>query len=220
MSEKEKRVFDLKELRLDTVDGKEKIRGYGAVFDSLSEDLGGFREKISQGAFTETLENGADVRALWNHDPNFVLGRTKSGTLKLEEDERGLTVEISPPNTSFAKDLQEMIKRGDVNQMSFGFKAIDDSWGKDDEGESIRTLNKVELFDISAVTFPAYPETSVSVRAKAKSLHDKKSVQENEENEVLFQADEEMEGRVNEPESKKPVARLRVETLLKVAEME
>ena len=148
------------ELRADEHDGK--IRGYAAVFDSLSEDLGGFREQIAHGAFSDTL--GADVRALWNHDANFVLGRTTSGTLTLREDSHGLAIEIDPPDTQQAKDLLISIRRGDVSQMSFGFYTQDDAWEQRD-GENIRTLRKVELFDVSPVTYPAYQDTSVAVRS-------------------------------------------------------
>lgn len=148
------------ELRADENDGK--IRGYAAVFDSLSEDLGGFREKIAKGAFSDTLN--ADVRALWNHDANIVLGRTTAGTLTLREDNHGLAIEIDPPNTQQANDLLISIRRGDVSQMSFGFYTKDDSWEKRD-GENIRTLRKVELFDVSPVTYPAYSDTSVATRS-------------------------------------------------------
>lgn len=148
------------ELRADHDDGK--IRGYAAVFDSLSEDLGGFREKIAKGAFADTLN--ADVRALWNHDANIVLGRTTSGTLTLREDSHGLAIEIDPPDTQQARDLLVSIRRGDISQMSFGFYTKADEWEKRD-GENIRTLRKVELFDVSPVTYPAYADTSVATRS-------------------------------------------------------
>lgn len=143
-------------------DGKRTITGHAAVFNSLSEPLGGFREKIAPGAFKGTLT--ADVRALWNHDPNHVLGRTTSGTLRLSEDERGLAIELDAPDTQMARDLIVLMERGDVSQMSFGFRTIDDAWEKKD-GENVRTLKKVELFDVSPVTFPAYTETDVAVRS-------------------------------------------------------
>lgn len=140
-----------------------KIVGHAAVFNSLSEDLGFFREKIAPGAFAKTIQE-ADVRALWNHDPNFVLGRTKSGTLKLAEDDKGLAVEITPPNTVWARDLMESIKRGDVDQMSFGFQVIKEEW-EGDANNPIRVLKEVRLFDVSPVTFPAYTATDVQVRS-------------------------------------------------------
>lgn len=140
-------------------DDAQKIQGYAAVFNSLSEDLGGFREVIAPGAFSDTL--GADVRALWNHDANFVLGRTKSGTLRLAEDDHGLRVEIDPPES--AAWIMDSMKRGDVDQMSFGFRVVSDDWRMDGQ-QVIRTLNKVSLFDVSVVTYPAYPATDAAVR--------------------------------------------------------
>lgn len=163
MQEMERRAFTVTELRVaDTEGNPAKITGYAAVFNSLSVDLGGFVERIRPGAFAKTIKS-ADVRALWNHDPNYVLGRTKSGTLKLEEDSKGLKIEIEPPDTQWAKDLVTSIKRGDVDQMSFGFRAITDEWTKDG-GKQIRELIEVELFDVSPVTYPAYPKTKVAAR--------------------------------------------------------
>jgi hypothetical protein len=140
-----------------------KITGHAAVFDVLSEDFGGWREKIAPGAFSKSV--GGDVRALFNHDPNIILGRTLSKTLRLKEDNRGLYTEIDPPNTSTARHVIEAIRRGDVTQMSFGFRTLKDEWKFDNtKDEAVRTLIDVELFDISPVTFPAYPTTDVAVR--------------------------------------------------------
>ena len=151
------------EFRVENKEGKAQISGYAAVFNELSDDLGGFREKIQPGAFSEAIVND-DVRALWNHDSNYVLGRNKAGTLKLSEDERGLHYEVDLPDTQWAKDLSESIKRGDVTQSSFGFMVDSDEWSKQD-GETVRTLTKVTLFDVSPVTYPAYPQTSTSARS-------------------------------------------------------
>ena len=156
----ERRSFRL-ELRTDEDDGK--LKGHAAVFNQLSEPLWGFREKIAPGAFAETIK-ADDIRALFNHDSNLVLGRNTAGTLSLEEDKRGLLVEIDLPDTQFARDLRKTIHRGDVDQMSFGFNVIDDSLETIDE-EVIRTLKTVALFDVSPVTFPAYPQTDVAVRS-------------------------------------------------------
>lgn len=163
MKDTERRAFQLAELRVANTDGKRKIVGYAAVFNTLSLDLGGFVERIRPGAFSKTIKT-ADVRALWNHDPNYVLGRTKSGTLRLAEDDKGLRIEIDPPDTTWANDLITSIERGDVDQMSFGFRAIRDEWKKEG-GQTVRELIEVELFDVSPVTFPAYEATQVSVRA-------------------------------------------------------
>jgi len=139
------------------------VTGYAAVFDSDSEDLGGFIEQIERGAFKEAIQT-SDVRALFNHDNNFILARTASGTLKLYEDERGLKYELEAPNTSMGNDLLEMIKRGDISQSSFGFTVDDDEWSSK-EGIAFRKIKKVKrLYDVSPVTFPAYPEASVAVR--------------------------------------------------------
>lgn len=164
LPEREQRAFAVKELRVARDNGSAKIVGYAAVFDVLSEELWGFREKIAPGAFSKTIRE-ADVRALWNHDSNYVLGRTKSGTLSLMEDEIGLAIEVEPPDAQWARDLMVSIDRSDVDQMSFGFYTIRDKWEMDDDEELIRTLQEVELFDVSPVTYPAYPQTTVQLRS-------------------------------------------------------
>jgi len=169
------------ELRVEGGDSP-KIVGHAAVFNKWSEDLGGFREKIAPGAFTKTISEG-DVRALFNHDPNFVLGRNKAGTLSLEEDKKGLKVSIDPPDTQWARDLTTSIERGDINQMSFGFRTVKDQWTTPKTGnENKRELLEVELFDVSPVTFPAYPQTDVGVR----------SIDLDEMNRVLLKADKDI----------------------------
>lgn len=158
----------LKELRSYPIeiranDEDKQLVGHSAVFEQLSEDLGGFREKIRAGAFTESIIQD-DVRALFNHDSNFVLGRNRNGTLELSEDDKGLKVSIDPPDTQWARDLMFSVARGDINQMSFAFETLIDEW--DETGViPIRTLIKVKLYDVSIVTYPAYPQTSVGVRS-------------------------------------------------------
>jgi HK97 family phage prohead protease len=163
--EKRMHVGDLK---VERAEGEPpKIRGYAAVFNSLSEDLGGFREQISVGAFADAMGRD-DVRALVNHDPNLVLGRNKSGTLVMREDGTGLSVEITPPDTQAARDLVALMERGDVSQMSFAFTVSkeDQSWERSGTGPWLRTIRKVaRLFDVSVVTYPAYAATSAAVRA-------------------------------------------------------
>ncbi len=139
------------------------ITGIAAVFNKLSSDLGGFKEKIRKGAFAKSIKNG-DIRALFNHNPDHILGRTSAGTLSLEEVDEGLAVSIDVPDTTIAKDLTTSMKRGDITQMSFGFQTIKDKW-EEVAGKSIRELLEVKLFDVSPVTFPAYPQTSVSARS-------------------------------------------------------
>lgn len=149
-------------------DGKPKIEGYAALFETWSDDLGGFREKISQDAFNGRLAD--DVRALFNHDPNFVLGRTASGSLRLSTDENGLFYEVEPPDTQYARDLVAVMARGDVNQSSFAFFVGDDRW-EEVEGAVSRTILQVErLVDVSPVTYPAYPDASSQVRTLAAAL--------------------------------------------------
>lgn len=150
-------------LRLDrrAEDSLPMIAGYAAVFNTLSVELWGFREKIAPGAFAGSL--GDDVRALWNHETGIVLGRTKSGTLRLAEDDVGLAIEIDPPSS--AGNYIETIERGDVDQMSFAFRTLEQTWDEDDDGVLIRTLLKLKLYEVSPVTFPAYPATSVGVRS-------------------------------------------------------
>lgn len=165
--ETERRVLVLDELKVEHRDGKPPmLRGHAAVFGQLSEDLGGFREQIAAGAFRDAIETD-DVRALFNHDANYVLGRNRSGTLRLAEDTRGLAIEIDPPDTQTIRDLViAPIERGDVTQMSFGFSVRPNgqNWAKDDAGQTIRTLTKVRLYDVSPVTFPAYPQTDIASR--------------------------------------------------------
>lgn len=171
----ERRTITLKELRVieEPIEtgGEPAIEGYASVFDSWSEELGGnspFREKVVKGAFEETIQKD-DIRALFNHDPNYVLGRNKSSTLTLQEDDTGLRVRINPPDTQWAKDLLVSIKRGDITQMSFGFTVILDRWSYENNID-VRELLKVKLFDVSPVTFPAYSQTECGVRSIADIL--------------------------------------------------
>lgn len=165
-SRRECRSMEVRELRADTVGDADSttITGYAAVFNEET-DLGYFREVVKPGAFKRAIKDGQDVRALWNHDPNYILGRTKSGTLKLEEDKRGLRIEITPPRTNFADDLIESIRRGDVDQMSFAFTAVEETWTERKDEPALRELIDVNLYDISPVTYPAYDTTSVGVRS-------------------------------------------------------
>lgn len=139
------------------------IRGHAALFGVLSEPLEwGFRERIAPGAFADA--GTADVRALWNHSDMHVIGRTKAGTLRLSVDARGLSYEADVPETSWARDLLISIGRKDVDQSSFRFRTLQDSW-TEERGEQIRTLERVALYDVSPVTFPAYPQTDAQARS-------------------------------------------------------
>lgn len=141
-----------------------RIRGYAIVFGVKSLDLGGFREVIRPSAVDRTLREGLDVRAYIDHDSGKVLGRTSAGTLRLHKDGHGLRVEISPPNTTMAKDLMVSIKRGDISGMSFRFRALDDEWHMED-GEPVREVIDSIIGEVSVVAEPAYEDTSVAVRS-------------------------------------------------------
>lgn len=189
-SEIERRCMDIEFRVLEGEKGV--LEGYAAPFNKIT-DLGWFRERISPGTFIDTIQND-DIRALFNHDSNFVLGRNKRAkTLELSEDEKGLKVLIHPPNTQFANDLRESIRRKDIDQMSFGFKTIEDSWDYSDEKYPLRTLKRVKLFDVSPVTFPAYKGTRISVRSFEKFLEETRKKDGGEDHENKYDLSEQYE---------------------------
>jgi len=155
--------------------GPKRLIGYVAKFNELSGDLGGFREKIAPGAFAESIKND-DIRALFNHDSNFVLGRTSAGTLQLSEDRNGLLMEVVLPDTQAARDLWQSVSRGDITSQSFSFTTIKDSYETVD-GEQIRTLLEVKLFDVGPVTFPAYESSDIQARQRALTNTSKGDIQ-------------------------------------------
>ena len=140
--------------------------GYAAVFDSPSEPLP-FTETIQRGAFKKSLRARNDIKFLWNHDAGEVLGSTRAKTLRLYEDEKGLRVEGTLPNTTRGRDVAELLRRGDIDSMSFGFSVIRDDWSSDG---SQRTLKDVRLFEVSLVTWPAYTATSGTVAVRGLDL--------------------------------------------------
>lgn len=142
--------------------GKRTLVGYAAVFNSPADIGGWWIERIEPGAFTQALS--ADVRALVDHDTGRVIGRTKSGTLRLSEDAKGLAVEIDIPNTTDGNDLWELVERGDISGMSFGFIVTKQEWDETVE-PPIRTIKEVELLEVSAVAFPAFDDTTIGKRA-------------------------------------------------------
>jgi HK97 family phage prohead protease len=162
----ETRVFDVDafEVREDS-DGMH-LEGYAAVFNSRSENLGGFTETIAPGAFRSSLKSRNDIKLLWNHDSGAVLGSTRAGTLALTEDDKGLRVSATLPNTTHGRDASELIRRGDVTAFSFGFSLPTrggDSWN--DNGTE-RVLKSVRLHEVSLVAFPAYPGTAGSATVR------------------------------------------------------
>lgn len=147
------------------------IRGHAAVYNSLSEDLGGFRELIAPGAFRAVLRTQPDVRLLYGHNSDSLppLARTASGSLELREDTTGLHVWARVAPTTFAQDLRTSMQRGDVDQMSFAFTVSEsgDTWAVADDGTVVRTINAdgVDgLYDVSVVTYPAYTATDANMR--------------------------------------------------------
>jgi HK97 family phage prohead protease/HK97 family phage major capsid protein len=165
------------------------LEGYAAVFNSET-DLGHFREVIKPGAFDDVMTN--DVRALINHDPNLILGRTENGTLELSTDERGLKYRVKLGNQQYAKDFYESVKRGDISQSSFAFTIKDQSWN---EERTVRSVDKVrQLLDVSPVTYPAYAAATVQARD-----------QQPEPNEAIAEAVADTDTTTNEPQISKPM---------------
>ena len=145
-------------------DGNLTIEGYFAVFNSIYEIAPGMTESVAPGAFSRTLAN--DIRALVNHDTTLVLGRTKAHTLELREDEHGLWGRVTiNPNDRDAMNLYERVKRGDVDGCSFGFNPLVEETDFRDNGDVHWTIKDVDLFEVSACTFPAYEETNISARS-------------------------------------------------------
>jgi HK97 family phage prohead protease len=147
----------------ETADGM-LFEGYASVFNSRSENLGGFTEFVAPGAFTRSLKSRNDVKLLWNHDAGQVLGSTRAKTMSLVEDSRGLKVSATLPNTSLGRDTAELIRTGIIDSMSFGFNVIKDSWNA--EGNE-RTLHSVRLFEVSIVAFPAYSSTAGTTNVRS-----------------------------------------------------
>jgi HK97 family phage prohead protease len=155
ITNKEVRTFNVSDIELRNDNGVNTVVGYGAVFNSESNDLGGFVEYVAPGAFDGRLED--DVRFLINHD-GLPLARTTNNTLRLSVDERGLKYEADMPDTTLANDLMTLLRNGTISQSSFAFTVEEDSW-ENVEGRNIRTINKVSrLYDVSSVTYPAYNE--------------------------------------------------------------
>ena len=167
------------------------ISGYFATFSDVYEIAPGLTESIAPGAFSRTL--GGDIRALVNHDTTLVLGRTKAHTLELREDEHGLWGKISiNPKDADAMNLYERVKRGDVDQCSFGFEIVNEETDFRDDGSIHWTITDVNLFEVSACTFPAYSETNISARTEEKDTVRKRE---------LEAWKEKMRRKINGPES-------------------
>tara|TARA_R100000963_G_C4629477_1_gene94918 strand:- start:59 stop:871 length:813 start_codon:yes stop_codon:yes gene_type:complete len=176
--DKEVRTFEVKDLELRQEGDSNTVVGYASVFNTLSNDLGNFREIIAPGAFDGRLED--DVRLMVNHE-GLPLARTTNGSMRLSTDETGLRYEAEIANTSTGRDILELLKDGTVNQSSFAFTVEDDSW-EVNEGVNVRTINKVSrLYDTSIVTYPAYNEANVALRSMEawQKENEEKILQEN-----------------------------------------
>lgn len=172
------------EMRAATDESKQKvISGYALEFNTLSDDLGGFRETLSPNCLQNT--DLSDVRCLFNHDPNMILGRTGKN-LELTVDQKGLHFTCTLPNRGYADDLYQNIQDGLINQCSFGFVVAEDgaAWSEDGNGDYIRTVTNIaEIFDVSPVSIPAYRQTSVE--AAQRSLNTYKEHQTEERNNAI-----------------------------------
>lgn len=184
------------------------LEGHAAVFNKVSRNLGGFVEQVAPGAFDTTLDDSPDVRALFNHDPSLILGRTTAGTLRLSADASGLYYSIDVPDTTTGRDLAISVERGDITQSSFGFFAERDSWGQTNDGYPLRTLEQVSIHDgdVSPVTYPAYPQTdsgladAIRSLAESRGLTVRDAIELAKANELatLFSTDEDPEQPVDE----------------------
>lgn len=167
--DREVRTFVSSEMRVVRKEGEApKIVGHAAVFNSQTEigsKLWGWKESVLPGAFKESIKVD-DIRGLFNHDANLILGRNVSGTMELAEDEKGLLYTIDPPDTQPARDLLQSIERGDVSGSSFAFNVLEQKWTITDDPEEWdeRELVTIKLWDVSPVTFPAYDDTDVGKR--------------------------------------------------------
>jgi hypothetical protein len=170
MKNKLERRFLPQEFRVSAENEKAKIAGYAVIFETRA-DMGWWTEEIDSHAFDNVMTTQPDVRALFNHDPNLVLGRTTAGTLRLSVDARGVTYEVDPPDTQVARDLMVSMRRGDVTQSSYAYIVKRDQWiDNSDDTVTRRILEIEELFDVSPVTYPGYPTTSATVRSLPASM--------------------------------------------------
>lgn len=161
---RETRAFPLSDVKIEraSTDGRLTFAGQAIVYDQLSADMGGWRERIMPGAASRTLETDPDVRFLVNHNPDLLLARTASGTLKLDEHDGGVEVAADMANVSYARDVAELLERGDLTQMSFGFWITAHGWAGD-----VHEVYSLDLDggDVSVVTYPAFPTTSAELRS-------------------------------------------------------
>lgn len=137
--------------------------GYAALYDTRSQDLGGYVETIAPGAFTATLAERNDVIATYNHDVARILGRTSSGTLRVKEDKRGLHYQLTLPNTTDGRDVAELMARGDITGSSFSFRAIEVEWDQTESGYPLRRILEAHLAEVGPVIMPAYKDADAAL---------------------------------------------------------
>jgi len=181
--EKETRYINIEKLETRELqeDNKMQITGYVVQFNKRSEVIWDFVEVVAKGAFRNSLRDNV-IKALWNHNHDYVLGSTKNATLRLKEDEFGLKFELDLPNNSWGKDCYESVNRGDVDGVSFGFYVVDENWEYiESEDLYLRTLLEIDLFEISPTPFPAYPDS----KANCRSFEDYKAEVEQKENKEI-----------------------------------
>lgn len=163
--EKEIRAIKLEDVSIDENKGAYTLGGYITKYNSRSQFMG-FYEEIDVGAFDESLANRKFIPALYNHDTDKILGSTRSGSLSLESDDVGLKFELRiNPQVSYAKDVYELVKSGDVQGCSFGMVVLEDEWFTDDEGYDLRIVKKAELYEVTITALPAYEDSEVSCRS-------------------------------------------------------
>lgn len=148
-----------------TADGNKQVTGYAIVFNSASVDLGGFTEICSPGMLTRTLKENPDVLMLRDHKQELLIGRTTAGTLSLKVDSKGLAFTVTLPKTAIGDDTAENVRLRNLTGVSFGFNTVEDTWAADAQGNVVRTLLDIDLFEISITSFPAYEATSVNTRS-------------------------------------------------------
>lgn len=146
-----------------------KLVGYVVQWNKDSETLWGeYIERFAPNAFCDSLKSGKDIRALFEHDHTKLLGRTSSGTLKLEEDSTGLRFELIPPDTQLGRDLLVSVERGDISGMSFGFRTLKNEWDFSVE-PNLRTVQQAELVEVTVTSIPAYPDSSLELLKRSKA---------------------------------------------------
>lgn len=176
MTTERRNTAGLVQLRADSTDGSKALQvlgGYALKYNKMSQNLGGFVERVAPGSLTKTLSDGGDVLARFQHEDSYLLGRTSAGTLRLASDDTGLDYSVDLPDTSYAHDLAALAQRGDVRHSSFAFRVLPggDDWSVTESDFPVRTITEMQLLDVAPVVNPAYMDTSSGLRSLAEHLH-------------------------------------------------